>query len=467
VIRPADTERFQTFRDPAGSLYIENGRVLRTIRHQYVDVISSFLRSEVCERWIASRRLVSTEVISRQEDGSVLLEHKRVSFPSYPWEWTPAQWGAAAELTLDLCEELLGLGLILKDATPLNILFEGPQPIFVDVSSVEKNDPTNPIWLAYAQFVRTFLLPLAAYKYLGWPLIASFHKRDGYEPADLYPYLSTLQRWTNPLRSLVTVPCLLEKRKNILDKALTSRWQRSPDVASAILKRNVHTLQKILQSLIPQGVRSRWSEYPEDADHYNQEDHAAKKEFVQKSLRIATPDTVLDLGANTGVYSRIAADQNARVVAWDSDVSACQHNWRTAKREALPIQVLVADVARPTPAAGWRNSESLSLLDRARAQFDCVLMLGLIHHLLLSDQIPLEEVAKLTKDLTRRWLIIEWVPNSDPRFIEILRGRDSLYSHLNEEMFLDSFRNYFSCILREPLKNGRVLFLFEAIQMPA
>ena len=40
---------------------------------------------------------------------------------------------AAGQLTLDLCEALIGKGLILKDATPLNVLFEGARPVFVDV----------------------------------------------------------------------------------------------------------------------------------------------------------------------------------------------------------------------------------------------------------------------------------------------------------------------------------------------
>jgi hypothetical protein len=48
--------------------------------------------------------------------------------------------------------------------------------------SFEKRDPRNPLWISQAQFVRTFLLPLAAYHYLGWPLSAAQQRRDGYDP---------------------------------------------------------------------------------------------------------------------------------------------------------------------------------------------------------------------------------------------------------------------------------------------
>jgi len=100
---------------------------------------------------------------------------------------------------------------------------------------------------------------------------------------------------------------------------------------------------------------------------------------------------VLDVGANTGVYSRIAAESGADVVAGDADVHATDLNWKAAHDANLPILPLVADFARPTPAVGWQNRESASLLDRARGQFDCVMMLGILHHLLIADQIRLPD----------------------------------------------------------------------------
>ena len=72
------------------------------------------------------------------------LLHPRIPVATYPWEWTPSQWLAAAELTLSLCEEALSEDWILKDATPLNVLFLGPRPVLVDVLSFERRDPASP-----------------------------------------------------------------------------------------------------------------------------------------------------------------------------------------------------------------------------------------------------------------------------------------------------------------------------------
>jgi hypothetical protein len=151
----------------------------------------------------------------------------------------------------------------------------------------------------------------------------------------------------------------------------------------------------------------------------------------------------------------------ARVVAWDTDVASCDRSWREAKAACLPILPLVADVARPTPATGWCNTESLTLLERARNRFDCVMMLGILHHLLLADQIPMADVAGLLASLTRRSNIVEWVPRTDVRYIDLCRGRDELYGHLDEDLFVKQFTRYFTISAREELANGRVLFLFE------
>ena len=95
------------------------------------------------------------------------------------------------------------------------------------------------------------------------------------------------------------------------------------------------------------------------------QEQQGKQDFVDRTMQMLRPGSVLDIGGNTGQYSRIAARAGARVVAWDTDVASSDRNWKEASQADLPILPLVADVARPTPAIGWRNAESLTLLDRA------------------------------------------------------------------------------------------------------
>ncbi len=149
----------------------------------------------------------------RTRHRDLCLRHPKIPIPTYPWEWTPSQWLDAAELTLNLCEQALAEGWILKDATPLNVLFNGTRPIFVDILSFERRDKHSSIWLAYGQYVRTFLLPLLMNRMLSWPLALSLFKRDGYEPADCYAALDWSQRLGRDAFWPVTLPTLLDRRK--------------------------------------------------------------------------------------------------------------------------------------------------------------------------------------------------------------------------------------------------------------
>ncbi len=451
-----------TFRDPQGRLFHQKNRVLREIYPAHADTVLEWICSPLAQRWMEEGRLVPSRLLETREDGSLLLEHDRVFFPSYPWEWTAGQWAHAAALTLDLCEEALESGYILKDATPLNILFAGPHGIFVDVPSFERRDPGKPVWLAYAQFVRMFLLPLAANTHLGWPLAATLLRRDGYEPAILAPHLSFRQRWQSPFRSLVTLPLLLETSrpgKSAEKHAYTKNVDQ--ELATAMLQRTLRSTRRMLAAVTPAPRTSRWSGYVAAATHYAAQDHSAKQDFVQRTLSTIRPAHVLDVGANTGTYSRLAAGTGADVVAWDTDAEAADLNWRQAREKGLPILPLLADFARPTPPAGWQNAEYPGLLARARGRFDCVLMLGVLHHLLISDQIPLPAILDQLASLTQRWAVLEWIPREDSQFAGLCRGREELYKHLLEPYFVRKLSEQFTVRNRELLSNGRTLWLVE------
>jgi SAM-dependent methyltransferase len=303
------------------------------------------------------------------------------------------------------------------------------------------------------------LLPLCAFVELGWPLAATMQRRDGYEPADLAPFMPPLRRWLRPLRSLVTIPLLLEKKAQ---DGEVKRPKVSEELSAFAIRRLLHSTRKTLCSLAPSARTSRWSGYTQTAHHYQSNDHQAKQAFVRSTLERIRPARVLDVGANTGVYSRIAAEVGAEVVAWDTDVQATDLNWQTALRNDLKILPIIADFARPTPAVGWQNCESASLLDRAKRQFDCVLMLGVLHHLLVTDQIPMADVVDQLHSISKRWAIIEWVPKEDSQFDGLCRGRQELYSHLIEEYFEQNLSKSFTVRNRDQLPNGRSLWLVEA-----
>jgi SAM-dependent methyltransferase len=466
-----DNELELTFRDPAGQLRLIAGCALRQIRPSAEEGTQAFLASPLRAALERKGDLIPSRIASPAAHpcisaGELWLEHPRIDPISYPWEWTAAQWRAAAELTLRVASQAISAGWTLKDATPLNILFAGPRPILVDVLSFERRDPRSSVWLAYGQFVRTFLLPLVAAKYLSWPLHATLFARDGYEPGEVHRALPFWRRSTPDLLDVVTLATLFEHRGATQSSSKKPPSTADPELAAHILEKRIARLGKQIRRAAGPLGRSQWSQYEQSASHYRPDDVAAKQQFVKRALETCRPARVLDIGANTGTYSLMAAESGADVVALDSDSAALETLWQTAVRQNKPITALVANIARPTPAAGWRNREHFSLLDRLIGGFDLVLMLALIHHLILREQAPLAHIAGLCASLTRRWLLLEWVPPSDPMFQEWLRGRDDLYGHLTEDDLQHAFAPYFAIVDRSDLDNGRVLFLLERTAEP-
>jgi SAM-dependent methyltransferase len=452
IIPPTES----TFRDPAGAVTLTPHAVLRTVVPEHTPQTLDGLATPLAQQLTAAGHLIPTQVLTSNSDG-LLLQHPRVPFISYPSEWPPSLWIAAATLTLDLSTQLVQQGWILKDATPLNILFTGTQPIFVDLLSIRRTEP-RPLWFAYGQFVRTFLLPLLAHQQLGWRLQTAQTWRDGIEPEELYAALSWSRRLAYPARSFITLPVVLGRWMKSTPATLPKPQPAEPGFIRHTLLKTFKTLSKALKTLEPAQRPSPWSHYAETAGHYSGDDHAGKRAFVTEALTACAPGNVLDIGSNSGNYSRLAAATGANVVAIDQDTAALERLYAQARADGLSILPLAVDLAYPTPAIGWNNAESQSFLARSENHFDTVLMLAVIHHLLLSAQIPLDRIAALAARLTTRNLIIEWVPPTDPKFIEVLRGRESLYAHLTEPAFRRAFAPHFAIARETRLENGRILF---------
>ncbi len=468
-----------SFRDPGGRLLLVDERVLRLVHPAAVDDLEASLASPTVQKLVADGRMVSSRKLdSAQQDafmeshelralrdgfsGGLILEHERIPFPSYPYEWPPEMLHAAGTLTLDFATALLADGLGLKDATPYNLLFRGAQPVFTDVLSVERRHPRDPTWLQHAQFVRTFLLPLLVSRDLGVSLEQVFlSRRDGLEPEEVHQMCGPLRRLAPPFLSLVTLPSWLGGRVNPDDGALYEKTLLGdPAQAAYVLRSLLRRLQRTLQKLEPRsGRKSSWSEYTA-MGHYSAEHAAAKRAFVEAALQEFRPRQVLDVGANTGEFSRLAAENGARVVAVDSDPVVVGEICRGARSRKLDILPLVVDLTRPSPATGWRNRECPGFLERAQGSFQAVFLLAVIHHLLVTERIPLEEIVDLAAALTRDLAVVEYVAPQDPMFRRLLRGREELHHGLTQEVFETAWRRRFEIARSQSLpETTRALYL--------
>ena len=449
-------------------MVIREGRVLREVNPAGLECLDAALNSAAVQSQIEQGRFVKSTLLSRDAAGAT-LEHEAISFPSFPYEWPPEMLYEAGSLTIDLALALAAEGRGLKDATPFNVLYRGSQPVFVDILSIEPRDPHDPIWLARAQFIRTFVLPLAAARKFGIPISQNLLQREGIEPEEFYRLLPALDRLSPKYLSLVSMPAWLGRKGNPArnkDDPSIYQPQRVDDKEKAayILQGTLAALKKSLDRFAPVERRSRWTEYMAADCSYTPEQFAEKEAFIAQvlkdDLRDFPPKRVLDAGANTGHFSAMAARAGASVVAIDSDPAVAGQIWRRARDGHLDILPLVVNLAQPTPASGWRNRECPSFLDRSIGQFDLVMMLAVIHHMLATERVPLPEIIDLAADLSSDFALIEFVDCEDPMFRSLSRGRDALYSHLHADLFERCAAGPFDVVRKREISGSkRTLYL--------
>ncbi|MFL6228810.1 MAG: class I SAM-dependent methyltransferase [Pyrinomonadaceae bacterium] len=469
-----------SFRDPSGCLAHIDGRLIRVLSAAGAEGLRAFLASPSARRLTDAGSLVTTRLLDADEAGRLIrrsdaarlftegepllaAEHERVTFQSFPYEWPPEMLHAAAALTLDVAEAALADGFGLKDATPFNVLFRGARPVFIDLTSFERRDPHDPTWLPYAQFVRTFLLPLLAARHFRLRLDQIFTtRREGLEPEEVYRLCSRAQRLRAPFLTHVSAPVWLARRDRP-EKTGAYRARRLSDPARArfVLEQLFKRLRRALARAAPSHARaSVWSGYTAGERNFNERYFASKQSFVAAALREHRPQRVLDVGCNTGHFSRLAAEAGASVVAIDTDEAVVGAAWREAAARSLEVLPLAVSLTQPSPATGWRNLECASFLERARGAFDAVLMLAVIHHLLVTERVPLPLVFDLAAELTTDLLIAEFVPTDDPMFRRLARGRDDLFTHLTREYFEATCGEHFAVVESRRLDDsGRWIYL--------
>lgn len=457
-----------------GCCYVHEHGVVRLVGAENVAEFDGFLKTRAARDYLAKKQLVSTRRLNEVEiaglrasttfksilatrSDAAIFEHERIHFPSYPQEWPPEMLWEAGRLTLELGRAVLAEEYGLKDATPHNVLFRGSEPVFVDALSFERRHPGDPIWKPAAQFIRTFLLPLLANRRWGIPLADIFiTHRDGLEPEEVYRLCRAWERLHPGILTLVSIPTWLSRRANPDNEEIYKpRLLADPEKARFIIESLFNRTERALCSLRPVAQKkSVWSNYM-DEHSYDDPAFAAKEKLVSEALAEFKPSRVLDAGANTGHFSALAAQSGAAVVAIDLDPVCVGAIWRRAREKNLNILPLVVNLARPTPAAGWRNQECASFLDRAMGAFDGVLMLALLHHLLVTERIPLGEILALAAELTTSLLVIEFVAPQDAMFRRLTRGRGHLHAGLNETAFAEACAAHFEIVKSLALPGAR------------
>ncbi len=426
-----------SFRDPSGFLFTRNGVLYRQVNQVYAGEYDRLMDSELYAKLVKAGLLIPHAKVdvapADKKTAYRVIRPEQVLFISYPYEWSFGQLKDAALATLSIQKRALRLGMSLKDASAYNIQFYNGKPTLIDTLSFETYKEGEP-WVAYRQFCQHFLAPLALMAYCDVRLNQLLRVYIDGVPLDLASELLPARtRWNLGLASHIHLHARAQRKYAEVDIA-EARGGRT--MSKDALLAMIESLRTTVRKLEWKPAGTEWADYYA-ANNYTDAAFEHKKTLVRDWLAKIEPQLVWDLGANAGVFSRLAAETGAYVVSSDIDPAAVEVNYRQVKekweRNLLP---LVLDLTNPSPAIGWGNRERDSFLQRGPA--DAVLALALVHHLAISNNVPLGRVAEFFAECGE-WLIVEFVPKSDSQVQKLLRSREDIFPEYTRDGFEKAF----------------------------
>jgi hypothetical protein len=453
-----------SFHDYDSRVFSTAGQILRSLSPAALADYEALAASRFFSEAQESGAVVQTELLAdflpppqcKPPAGfAAVLRHERIPFLSWPFEWPFSMLKDASLLTLELMENALHEGLILKDGTPYNVQWRGAAPVFIDVGSFEHLREGEP-WFGYRQFCMQCLYPLMLQSYREVPYRPLLRGQlEGIAPEQMRNLLSLRDRFRRGVLTNVVLHARLERGHSQRSATEARQELKRAGFRPELIKANVGRLARLVQRLDWKPRRSEWSDYRE-ISAYEEEELRGKEAFVESAIATTVPKLVWDLGANDGRFSRIAARGGAYVVAIDGDEVAVDRLYRELRGEGSErILPLALDLVDSSPGMGWRGSERQRLEERGRP--DLVLALALVHHLAIGANVPLAAVVDWLADLGAA-LVIEFPAREDPMVVRLLsRKREDAHPDYGLENFEALLERRFSVARREQL-GSRVLF---------
>lgn len=420
--------------DEHGEVFDAGDVIHRRIAAGFKPEVASLHRRYREDR-LAAKGIVETVL---REDGD--LEHRKL-VTSYPYEWPASMYRDAVLFHLGLFEELDKVGLTLKDALPNNIVFDHTAPVFVDfLSLVPTAQLRDAAWLDAADYAdaRFAVLEKMLLPYMVLPLL--FMARGEYRIArDLLSTRSCNCAGKPPAWRELLWP---NRRPGL---GWLRSYLRSLGAAATLLPARIRNRTKDAQSFhdligelarrvqttdVTPPMSAYSSYYDEKKEALSLADPASflpKQRTVHDILRAKAPRSVLDLGANTGWYSVLAASLGASVTALEEDESCSDILYRRAKKQGLrilPLKASFGDLSKEIPAAANlapgrdANAGALYRAGVERLGTDLVLVLGLVHHLVLGEGNSIAAVFDVLRKLAGKTLVLEFVALDDEKILE-------------------------------------------------
>lgn len=447
-----------SFRDPSGFVFNENGDIYRQVNNYYKKDYDYSVECGLYDELIKDGLLVKHKEVKSKTNNDPkqykILKSDKISTITYPYEWSFSQYKDAALATLEIQRRALKKGMTLKDASAYNIQFYKGRPIFIDTLSFEIYEEGEP-WVAYRQFCQHFLAPIALMSKTDVDLSKLMRVYiDGVPLPLASKLLPSKSKFSFGLGSHIHLHAR-SQRKHASDGENAEKRKVSKRALEGLIINLANTVKKL--EWRPKDTE--WGDYY-TFTNYTDKSFKQKKTIIEGYLDKIKPSSVWDVGANNGLFSRIASSKGIDTVAFDIDPIAVEKNYRQViKEKENSILPLVMDLTNPSPSIGWNNDERGSMSNRGPS--DMVFSLALIHHLAISNNLPFDKISEYFSSICKH-LVIEFVPKGDSQVNILLSTRKDIFDSYNIEEFEKQFSMHFNILSKNNIDNSkRTLYLME------
>jgi len=452
-----------SFRDRRGNIFYLGDRVLRSVMPMALADFEFVRASGLIESLSASGMLIAEQQVDKSllgeqgRDVALLVEHPRLPFISYPYEWPFSALKAAALLHLDLQQAAIKKNVTLTDASAYNVQFVGARPIFIDSLSLRRYRDGE-YWQGHRQFCEQFLNPLLLGAIAGVAHHAWYRgSLEGISAEDISRVLPWRSRFSWNVLTNVFLQARFQRSAHSGDVAAKANMRKLPRIG---FEQMLHSLRKWISGLELRSHRKTvWQDYAQD-NSYSDDETVSKRAFVADFVTQVKPRLLLDIGCNSGDYAALALQHGAGLaVGFDFDHGAIEHAYRRARNESLNFLPLHLDAANPSPAQGWSEAERMGFAQRARG--DAVIGLALVHHLAIAKNLPLNEVIQWLLAMAPQG-VLEFVPRNDAMVQRLLQLREDIFDDYDQPAFEQYLGRHARIVKSARVSaSGRMLYWFD------
>ena len=452
-----------SFRDPAGKVYYKNDRVLRKLTTIGVNRFLKLQESNIISKSIQKGFLIETKEIkvednTKKDHNELILEHEKIPYISYPYEWSFSQLKDAAIFHLDFHLFLLENDATLIDASAYNIQFIGSELKFIDVLSIQKYTEGE-YWIGHKQFCENFLNPLILKSKKGIKFNNWFKGNlEGIETKELNNLLNIFDKLSYNIFVHVHLLNKLDK-KYISKKSLKPIIKNNKKLSKKSLMGILSQLKKFISGLKDYKNVSTWDDYSVN-NSYSIDDKDKKIDCVAQFCKKNNFELIADLGCNDGEYSILSLKNGCKsVIGFDFDINAINNAYKKSTDNNLNFLPLYFDATNPSSNIGWHQKERRGFIERAN--FSAIIALAFEHHLAIAKNIPLNDVVSWLVSLAPTGLI-EFVPKEDETIKKMLEFKGDIFPEYTKENF-DKYLSKESKIISKSIvsNSGRTIYEYK------